>query len=73
MTMPVEKQSDLDKIIALLDQNRHVNCLRLTINQKTLVDSGVGGFHLPGEQAFSGNGSKEHAEEQNHKQVGLTF
>ncbi|XP_066936555.1 mitogen-activated protein kinase kinase kinase 2-like isoform X2 [Clytia hemisphaerica] len=68
MTMPVEKQSDLDKIIALLDQSRHVNCLRLTINQKTLVDGGVGGFHLPGEQAFSGNVNKELADEQTHKQ-----
>ena len=50
--MPVQDQVDLDKIIALIDQNRNLNCLRLTINQKTLVGSGGGEvkpFYLPGE------------------------
>lgn len=62
VTMPVKDQTDLDKIITLIDQNRNLNCLRLTINQKTLVGNGggVGGggvgdpniFYLPGEDDF---------------------
>ena len=51
--MLVQKQSDLDKIVALIDQNRNLNCLRLTVNQRTLVDADViSRFQLPGEDNF---------------------